>query len=192
MTYSDYRFFINKELPGSTKNILHVYILLLSRSDKVSLFLFLLRTSEYLSYKKGFYRILYTIIKFQKWKVGLRLGFTIPEGVFDYGLQIPHYGTIIVNANARVGKNCRIHACTNIGASGGNSKAPQIGDNVYIAPGVKIYGDITIASNTTFAANAAVGESIHEEGYLVGGVPAKIIRPYDNGSILKLKNESKA
>lgn len=186
MTYSDYRVFIKSELPGLSSNTLLAYILLLSSSDKVSLFLFLLRTCEYLSNKRGFYQILYTIIKFQKWKVGLRLGFTIPEGVFDCGLQIPHYGTIIVNANAIVGKNCRLHACTNIGASGGSSKAPQIGDNVYIAPGVKIYGDITIASNTTFAANAAVRESILEEGCLVGGVPAKVIKRYDNRSILKL------
>lgn len=186
MRYSDLVCFLRLEGSSVSSNLLLSYFHLALGSNKIGLFLFLLRLCEYLAQKRGIVRILYLALKYQKWRLGMRLGFTIPEGVFGSGLQIPHYGTIIVNANARVGRNCRLHACTNIGASGGSGKAPQIGDNVYIAPGVKIYGDITIANNTTFAANAAVGESILEEGYLVGGVPAKVIKPYDNSSILKL------
>lgn len=34
---------------------------------------------------------------------GIRLGFSIPINVFDYGLRINHYGTIVVNTKARIG-----------------------------------------------------------------------------------------
>jgi serine O-acetyltransferase len=95
------------------------------------------------------------------------------------GLQLPQFGTIVVNGNAKVGKYCRMHVCTNIGASAGSSKAPKIGDYVYIAPGVKIYADIEIADRIAFAANAAVGNSFLNPDMLIGGVPAKELGPVD-------------
>lgn len=70
--------------------------------------------------------------------MSIRLGFTIPLNVFGPGLCIAHRGTIVVNKNAKVGKNCRIHACTNIGSNIDGVSAPQIGNNVYIGPGAKI------------------------------------------------------
>jgi serine O-acetyltransferase len=70
--------------------------------------------------------------------------------------------------------------CVNIGASGGRSEAPQIGDNVYIAPGAKIYGDITIADGIAIGANAVVNDSFLEPNVTIAGVPAKKIG--DGGS----------
>jgi serine O-acetyltransferase len=90
-------------------------------------------------------------------------------------LQLPHYGTIIINANAKLGKNCRIHACVNIGASWRSLKGPQIGDYVYFAPGAKVYGDIQIASRIAIASNSAVGKSFLTSDKLIGGIPAKEI-----------------
>jgi serine O-acetyltransferase len=58
----------------------------------------------------------YIWIQFRFKKLSLKLGFSIPPNVFGPGLAIMHYGTIVVNANSRVGANCRIHTCTNIGA----------------------------------------------------------------------------
>tara|TARA_R110002074_G_scaffold358978_1_gene531388 strand:+ start:228 stop:812 length:585 start_codon:yes stop_codon:yes gene_type:complete len=145
-----------------------------------------LRKLEYLkNCRKDFYgTINYSILKIRHRKLAIKLGFSIPENVFGPGLSIAHYGTIVVNSRTRVGKNCRIHVCTNIGASGGNLEAPVIGDNVYIAPGVKIYGDIQIANNTAIAANSSVGKSIFESGNLIAGSPAKIIKQIDIGSLI--------
>jgi serine O-acetyltransferase len=117
----------------------------------------------------------YFTVKYFKNKLGIVLSFSIRENVVDEGLQLPHYGTIVINGNARIGKNCRIHVCVNIGASGGSLKASQIGDCVYIAPGAKIYGDITIANRIAIAANAAVSRSFLSADKLIGGVPAKEI-----------------
>lgn len=136
-----------------------------------------LRKTEYYRNKDKnlFEWILYAYYFFRYRRLSLKLGFTIPPNVFGPGLAIVHRGTVIVNGQAKVGKNCRIHADTNIGASSGSSKAPNLGDNIYIAPGVKIFGDITIASNTALAANAVVNKSIIEEGGVYGGVPAKYL-----------------
>lgn len=140
----------------------------------------LLRKLEYYKNVKRdglFNKLTYSYLKLKYKKLSVRLSFSIPENVFGPGLAIVHYGTIVVNRNARVGANCRIHVCTNIGASGGSDKAPQIGDNVYIGPGAKIFGDIRIPNNTVIGANAAVNKSFEEENMLIAGVPAKIIKP---------------
>jgi serine O-acetyltransferase len=130
-------------------------------------------------------KILYNYHKLKLRKQSLKLGFSIPENVFGPGLSIVHYGTIVINSNAKIGKNCRIHACTNIGASGGKPEAPQIGDNVYIGPGAKIYGNINLANNIAISANAVVNKSFEEDGILLAGNPADRIKKIDITRIIK-------
>ena len=140
----------------------------------------------YYNKKKNFIEWLYYYwLEYRFKKLSIRLGFSIPKNVFGPGLAIPHYGTIIINSKAKIGSNCRIHCDVNIGASGGKPEAPIIGDNVYIGPGVKIYGNITICNNVAIAANACVGKSIDEENILIGGIPAKKIKPFEIKSVLK-------
>jgi len=107
---------------------------------------------------------------------GRKLGFTIPINVFGPGLSIAHAGTIVINSHCRIGANCRLHVCVNIGASVGNSlSAPIIGDDCYIAPGVKIYGSVNIGSNTGIGANAVVNKSFPEGNQTIAGMPARQI-----------------
>jgi serine O-acetyltransferase len=140
-----------------------------------------LRSLEYSSncHRRGPKALIYIVKKIQFRRASIKLGFTIPPNVFGPGLAIVHYGTIIVNPNCRIGKNCRIHACVNIGASGGSTNAPQIGDNVYIGPGAKIYGDIEIGNNVAIAANACVNKSFVEDSVMLAGVPAKVVKRFD-------------
>lgn len=103
-------------------------------------------------------------------------GFEIPINVFGKGLSIAHQGNIIVNPYARIGQNCRIHVGVNIGtAAGPEIRVPRIGNNVYIAPGVKIFGDIEIANGIAIGANAVVCKSFLEDDVTIAGVPAKQI-----------------
>ena len=147
----------------------------------------LLRKCEYhKNNRKSLYHLLLFAIHYRNLhQLSARLGFSIPLNVFGPGLSIVHYGTIVVSPNAKVGANCRIHPSTCIGASGGKSEAPTIGDNVYIGPGAKIYGDIELANNIAVAANAAVNKSFLEEGILIAGVPAKKIKEVDITTIIK-------
>lgn len=133
----------------------------------------------------GFYKIYYMYLKYKYRKISVKLGFSIPINVFGPGLSIVHYGTIVINRNTNVGANCRMHACVNIGASGGEREAPQLGDNVYIAPGAKIYGNISIASNTAIGANAVVNKTFDEEHTAIAGVPAKVIGGVDIKKIIR-------
>ncbi|UOY06090.1 serine acetyltransferase [Muricauda sp. SCSIO 64092] len=145
-----------------------------------------LRKAEYYKNTKSdlFSKVYYLLLRLLLKKSSIKLGFTIPENVFGPGLSIVHYGTIVINVNVKVGKNCRIHACTNIGASGGRKEAPIIGDNVYIAPGAKIYGNIRIGNNIAIGANAVVNKSFEEEGILIAGNPAKKIKEIDITKII--------
>jgi serine O-acetyltransferase len=149
----------------------------------------LLRRTEYygnvVSKKSFFGKIVYLAIKFRFKNLSIKLGFSIPENVFGPGLSIAHYGTIVINSRAKVGANCRIHDSTNIGGSGGLPFAPVLGNNIYIGPGAKIFGNISIADNCVIGANAAVNKSITEEGVLIAGVPAKVIKHIDIKNILK-------
>ena len=143
----------------------------------------LLRKIEYLkNYSQNvmvnpYYYMLY----YHFHQLSLRLGFTIPPNVFGPGLSIAHIGTIIVNSTASVGENCRIHCCVYIATGAGESdKTPKIGDNVYIGPGAKIFGDIEIADGIAVGANAVVNKSFLEPNITIAGVPARKIS--DKGS----------
>ncbi|THF50549.1 serine acetyltransferase [Flavobacterium supellecticarium] len=141
-------------------------------------FIRLMRKYEYLkNTNQGLFgKIQLIFVRIAYRRISLKLGFSIPVNVFGPGLSIPHYGTIVVNPAAKVGKNCRLHVGVNIGASAGSLKAPEIGDNVYIGPGVIMYGDITIVNNITIGANSTVNKSFTEEGVVIAGSPAKIVK----------------
>jgi serine O-acetyltransferase len=134
---------------------------------------------------KGIYKVYLYYLKYKLKNVSIKLGFTIPPNVFGPGLAIVHYGTIVINSAVKVGENCRIHACVNIGASGGSFEAPQIGNNVYIAPGAKIYGNIKIGNNTAIGANAVVNKSFEEDSIMIAGNPAKKIKEINIKNIIK-------
>lgn len=150
----------------------------------------LLRKCEfYNNCKTGFFPlIIKKILKVRLIRLGQRLGFSIPLNVFDKGLYIAHAGSIVVNQYSSVGINCRIHEGTCIGADGTN-EAPKIGNNVFIATGAKIIGDVKIADGVAIGANAVVVKDILEPNTTWGGVPAKKIS--DNGSkkYIKVKDE---
>ena len=114
--------------------------------------------------------------KFQLKILGILCGYELPLNCIGKGLSIAHKGPIIVNGGATIGENCRIQVGVNIGTVPGCADvAPHIGDNVYIAPGVKIYGRIDIASGIIIGANAVVNKSFTEENICIAGIPARKI-----------------
>ncbi len=134
-----------------------------------------LRKQEYYFNNLGIIsRLFYFYYKFRLHKLSLLTGFSIPINAVGPGLYLPHRGTIIINPKTKIGKNCRIHVCVNIGEDI-NGNAPTIGDNVYFGPGVKAFGEIKIASHIKIGANAVVNKSFLEENVVIGGVPAKVL-----------------
>lgn len=113
-------------------------------------------------------------------RLSLRLGMTLPANVFGPGLAIPHYGTIVVHANARIGRNCRLQEGVTIGAANGSHEAAVIGDNCYFGSGAKVIGAVRIADDVAVGANAVVTKDIPEPGTTWAGAPAHKIS--DNNS----------
>ncbi|WP_455683533.1 serine O-acetyltransferase [Thomasclavelia sp.] len=138
----------------------------------------LLRKSEY--YQNRGNKFISKIYKARLTILGHRLGFSIGLNTCGPGLAIVHYGLTVIHQNAHIGNNCRIHEGVTVGSNASSKFAPEIGDNVYIASGAKIIGDIKIANDVCIGANAVVVKDILEEGITVAGVPAKKIN--DKGS----------
>jgi serine O-acetyltransferase len=157
---------------------------LISKSETELLWKYqvLLRKIEYrVNCKKGLAnKIWLNVLKYKYFKKQVKYGVVVPPNVFGPGLSIAHIGPIIINATAKVGKNCRLHINTNIGMNGREKHAAVLGDDVYLSIGSKIIGNVTIPDRVVVGANAVVTKSINESDITVGGVPAKKIS--DNGT----------
>ena len=140
-----------------------------------------LRYTEYYNNckTKWYHKIPKKILNMRYTRLCDKYNWTIPINVFDKGLAIVHVGTIVVSGKAKIGKNCRIHVCTNIGRAtingGASAGAPILGDNVYIGPGAKLFGPIKIGDNTVIGANAVVNKSFEQDNITLVGVPAHIV-----------------
>lgn len=137
-------------------------------------YIYYLRKTEYY-YNTG-HKFIYSIYKILLQRLGNRYSMHIGINVCDEGLSISHVGPIIINGRTRIGKNLRINVGVNIGANGGN--LPVFGNDVYIGPGAKVFGDIYIANGCRIGANAVVNKSCNIEKSTLLGVPACA---YNNG-----------
>ncbi|WP_300603518.1 serine acetyltransferase [Niabella sp.] len=113
----------------------------------------------------------------------IKYGIQIPYPTnINKGLYIGHFGDIVVNLNATLGKNVNISQGVTIGQAnrGAFKGAAILGDEVYIAPGAKIVGKITIGNNVAIGANAVITRDVPDDAVVVG-IPGKIIS-YDGAT----------
>lgn len=162
-----------KEVLAYEKNIHGIkhHLIAVNQNDILHRHLLLLRKAEYFTNTGKKYRS--AVYKFRLHVLQNRYCLHVPLNTCEKGLSIAHLGPVVINGNAHLGRNARIHVGVNIGANG-TDKAPQIGNDVYIGPGAKIFGEIIIADGCRIGANAVVNRSCQEEGALLVGVPARI------------------
>lgn len=159
----DYRRFL--ELDLAAHGLRHWrFIYRLTRPEL--LFQRTLRAAEYYSTKRGAGRLLYYLFRALLKRRSMHTGIAISPGTCGPGLSVPHYGSVIVHRDAKIGAFCRIHSATNIGRYHGG--APRLGDFVYVGPGAVIYGDVTVGSRTVIGAGAVVGRSVPEDSTVLG------------------------
>lgn len=170
-SYIDYKDYISYEI-SKDKSWRGIFFV-----DPTEKFIKALRRVEWHYNSKGILNKLLFLHAYMRYRnLSLKTGITIPKNVCEKGLFIPHYGSIVVNAACKIGRNCMIMNNVNIGANGGSSKAPIIGNNVYIGPGAVIYGEIEIADNCYVGANSVVNKSFLEPNSVIAGIPAKVIK----------------
>lgn len=121
----------------------------------------------------------------------LRTGIQIPPRTqIGRGFRIVHFGTIVVNPQARIGRNFNLSQGTLIGNSGGRRRGtPTIGDNVCMNANSAVVGGVTIGDNVLIAPGAFVNFDVPSDSVVVGN-PGKIIpkvRPTDQYIVYPLK-----
>lgn len=136
-------------------------------------FLYFLRKSQQTSPKNPigiFYRLM--LRRYQ-----IRYGFQISAKTeIGGGLYLGHWGTVVVNSKAKIGKNCNLAHGVTIGQTNRGDKqgVPTIGDNVWIGTNSVIVGGITIGNNVLIAPNSYVTDSVGDNSIVIGN-PSKII-----------------
>lgn len=98
-----------------------------------------------------------------------RLGITIWPNCFGKGLYIPHYGSIVVNGNAKFGDYCIVQNGVNV------SEGVVCGGEIYLGAGAKLLTGVHLADNTIVGANAVVTKKFEEANIVIAGIPAKKI-----------------
>lgn len=92
------------------------------------------------------------------------------------GTQFGYGGIgVVIHKRAVIGQNCMIGSNVTIGGRSQSQGVPVIGDDVYIATGAKVLGDITIGDNCVIGANAVVINDVPSHSVVVG-IPAKVIK----------------
>lgn len=134
---------------------------------------FWFRIGSYLkqqSVLKIFYPVVFLIFKENQYKTGIQ--FTMGCNI-GKGLNFAHFSSIVINDTAVIGENCTIFNGVTIGSVRGKG-APYIGNNVVIATGAKVIGNVKIGNNVMIGANAVVVHDVPDNA-VVGGIPAKIL-----------------
>jgi len=92
------------------------------------------------------------------------------------GFGVGHYGLgVFIHPRAQIGRNVFFGPCVHIGGQSQKWEVPRIQDNVYVATGAKILGDVVVGEGSVVGANAVVIRSVPPRS-IVAGVPARVIK----------------
>lgn len=110
------------------------------------------------------------------WKIVLRhyqikYGFQIyPETQIGEGFYLGHWGSLVINPDTIIGKNCNIAQGVTIGRQnrGKNEGSPIIGDEVWIGTNAVVVGAVTIGNNVLIAPNTYVNFDVPNDSMVMG------------------------
>lgn len=107
------------------------------------------------------------------------------------GLYIGHFGGITVASGAVIGRRFTLSQGVTIGVSGQGDQrgTPVIGDNVYIAPGARLFGRIRIGDNVKIGANAVVHTDLPDNAVAVLDPGFRIVSYKGNQPVVAVPSE---
>lgn len=110
--------------------------------------------------------------RFSLWLTGVDIA---PGAIIGPGLMISHGVGIVIGDGVRIGANAQLlHQVTLGAASVRRREMPQVGDNVFIAAGAKLIGDLRVGNNVFIGVNALVTEDIPDNSKVTAEVPLAI------------------
>jgi serine O-acetyltransferase len=92
------------------------------------------------------------------------------------GFEVGYWGVgVVIHPRVKIGRNVFVSNGVTIGGRNELPNVPTIEDNVFIATGAKVLGELTIGQGSIIGANAVVIRSVPPRCIAVG-VPARISR----------------
>jgi serine O-acetyltransferase len=148
------------------------------------------RYMEPLLYFKGFHALVTHRIAHELWKEGRR-DFALylqsqssrifavdinPAVRIGMGIMIDHGTGVVIGETAVIGNNVSILQDVTLGGTGkeDGDRHPKIGDNVLLAAGAKVLGNIRVGNCSKVAAGSVVLKDV-PANKTVAGVPARIV-----------------
>ncbi len=98
--------------------------------------------------------------------------FVSPEAEIGEGTEVGYSGSqVVIGPGVKIGRNGFVAQEVTIAANLGGSRAPVVGDFVFIGAGAQVLGDVKIGDYAVIGANAVVLEDV-PPGAVVAGIPA--------------------
>jgi len=135
------------------------------------------RVCHYLRQHRDWRMALFVLARWVYFRNLYKFGISIPyDAKIGPGLYIGHFGGIFVSSHCILGQNVNLSQDITLGGTvrDGVRQAATLGDNVYIGPGVKTIGPVTIGSHAAVGANCVVTKDVPDHA-IVAGVPGKIL-----------------
>lgn len=125
-------------------------------------------------YKKKKYILARLISQVARFFTGIEIH---PRAKIGKRLFIDHGMGVVIGETCNIGNNVTIYQGVTLGGTGKErgKRHPDIGDNVLIAAGAKVLGDIKIDSNVNIGANSVVLNSVPSYSTVVG-IPGHIVK----------------
>lgn len=125
-------------------------------------------------YKKKIYILARLISQISRFFTGIEIH---PGAQIGKRLFIDHGMGVVIGETCRIGDNVTIYQGVTLGGTGKEKgkRHPDIGDNVLIAAGAKVLGNIKINSNVNIGANSVVLNSVPSYSTVVG-IPGHIVK----------------
>ncbi|WP_426704479.1 serine O-acetyltransferase [Staphylococcus shinii] len=125
-------------------------------------------------YKKKKYILARLISQVTRFFTGIEIH---PGAQIGRRLFIDHGMGVVIGETCRIGDNVTIYQGVTLGGTGKEKgkRHPDIGDNVLIAAGAKVLGNITINANVNIGANSVVLNSVPSYSTVVG-IPGHIVK----------------
>jgi serine O-acetyltransferase len=177
MNRKEFMFLIYSDLYRKTGSVKLYTLIRHALFGETFRYIFYMRICYYANNNKLLKYTLRPLARFLLGRLKYKYGISIPpETKIGSGFYIGHFGGIVVNKYSVIGNNCNISQGVTLGQSnrGKNKGYPVLGDNVYIGPGAKIIGAVTIGNDVAIGANCVVTKDIPDHSVVVG-VPGVVI-----------------